>query len=159
MAEYSWLDSKDMATSRATYEVFDWIKFGLQQRLPSGVHLDGALMQDFLEDELVLKINGYVLGKRQPKVKTVSQPTTMEIYVPRTTWQFFKETHKLSWWLRWFVERYPVKYTRFEDSRTLEVTVDVTTIYPYQDVVPHDRLGQPVHLYSFNPEMKWSPFD
>lgn len=60
--------------------------------------------------------------------------------LPSSTWQMFKLVHAAAWWMRWFVERWPVK----KDLKTHTVAVQVGRYvnYPEAHVAVRD-LGHP----------------
>lgn len=65
--------------------------------------------------------------------------------VPNSTWQMFKSRHYNSWWLRWFVNRHPVRYDTHVDHTPVEVTSYMT--YPEaQYNLVNSRLGRPIQL-------------
>lgn len=75
--------------------------------------------------------------------------TEMTVYdsydVPKSTWQMFKFRHYNSWWLRWFVNRRPVRY----DTHIISIPVEVTRYTTFPDAeydITNPRLGSAVQL-------------
>lgn len=60
---------------------------------------------------------------------------------PASPWQFFKQRHAKAWWLRWLVERRPVRTERHTIRAEVEVTAHRT--YPESRIQIPD-LGRPV---------------
>lgn len=60
---------------------------------------------------------------------------------PSSPWQFFKQNHAESWWLRWLVVRRPVKTERHTIKSVVEVEAHRT--YPSSRIQTPD-LGKPV---------------
>lgn len=60
---------------------------------------------------------------------------------PTSPWQFFKQRHADSWWLRWLVVRRPVNTERH--TITAKVEVEAHRTYP-ESTIAIPALGRPV---------------
>ena len=71
-----------------------------------------------------VEMNSYVLADH---LADDSYSRTEVFKAPTSPWQFFKQRHAESWWLRWLVQRRPVVTDRHE----VTVTVDVARYLGY----------------------------
>ena len=106
----------------------------------------GRFMQDELEYEALLetefdrvlhRIETFVLQEHLADDVYSQDYATV---VPSSTWQMFKSLHYLSWWLGWFVRRWPVKH--ITTKHTVAVQVGRYVNYPESHIaIP--KLGHP----------------
>lgn len=141
----------------AEYPTFGWLKVGVRQEIsrevlesmPSGV-VDPTVQFDdttrFALDRMVLDLRAKVLKYDLPGHE-VTRQHTVSFDVPNSPWQHWKRKHEGTWWLRWFVQRRPVRTERLSKTVQFGATwVDMAT-YPWQTVAPTARnLGRPVRF-------------
>ena len=73
-------------------------------------------------------------------------------YFPSSPWQFFKQRHQDSWWLDWFVRRWPVQ----TDTKIANLAVTVGRYVGYPDLqVREDALGKSVIYEPVRLEKWW----
>jgi hypothetical protein len=149
-------DSSQRARAAAGL-AFSWLKVSAHRAIdrdvldamPPGV-VDLSISTD---DSLRLALNSTVLSVKAKVLKydlpghEVKDQHTVSFDVPDSPWQHWKRKHGQAWWLRWFVQRWPVRTEQL--SRTVHFTAiweDMAT-YPWQTVAPTAReLGQAVRL-------------
>jgi hypothetical protein len=121
---------------------FNWQKFASRYQIPPGVELDFALEHGRLGDMFV-ELRAYVLGNKLQS--SVFKHTEIAEYdFPRSPWQFFKLRHLNAWWLRWFVQKWPVLTNVHTQDLDIELNFDVTEIHPERNyAIPRD-FGRPV---------------
>lgn len=122
-------------------KVLEWKKAAYQQTITSELTEDIYLL-DQVRDLCVFKLQTHVLGEDLPS-HVVNK--TKYIEFPAGPWQHFKQNHALSWWMRRFVNKWPVKHNK----HTMDVTVtwDQMIIYPWQEYASYDRrLKDPVRI-------------
>lgn len=78
-----------------------------------------SVRPDVLADRLLMQLESYVLAE---KLVGDTKTVTGAIDFPSSPWQFYKQRHAESWWLRWLVNRRPVRTTahRYERYVTFE---------------------------------------
>lgn len=98
---------------------------------------------DDITDNLVVQLESYVLAE---KLVGDTKEVSGAIPFPTSPWQFFKHRHAGSWWLRWLVERRPVRTEnhRWETS----VTFERYNHYP-ESTLRVPELGRPVMFEQF----------
>lgn len=146
---------------------FDWQKLGFVKQftrefledfqLPPGVGnvslQTGQSAIDFMADTMFMQLKAYVLT-HQLAEHSVSRTRTVEW--PASPWQHWKHRHAGAWWLRWFVERRPVRMQQ-EVVDFQEAWTELAS-YPWQTLVPPlPQLGRPVRVVLS--DTRWTPED
>lgn len=145
------------ATRIMEEEILHWLKFACLTRFGSEIFSEVRIHRDFMTDMFVMQARADLLSKKLPNrsYKATGQFSTD---VPSSTWQMFKRTHCYSWWLKKFVQRYPVQVRA--EYRYGTVTMDLTdvVVYPWQTMVPKDKnLGLPVRVITPGQQLwRWS---
>jgi len=85
-----------------------------------------------------VSLEAYVLSD---KLADDTYTDTKRYSTPKTWWDMFKMTYQLTWWLGWFVEKFPVKYDYHDFS--VGVQVERYAQYPEADIAL-PSLGRPV---------------
>lgn len=88
---------------------------------------------------LVAKIESFVLTER---LLSDTQQVSWTVETPTSTWQFFKQQHKDSWWLGWFVRRCAVKSEVKKYSK--EFSFERYAMFPHASIPTDPYLGSPV---------------
>ena len=131
-------------------EIFQWLQFEDRQAVPmdmlSGVIYDQTIQNDdsgfrFLRDEAIYRVNARVLAKELP---SFTETKTEVLNTPKNPWQFFKDMYADTWFMRWIVKKWPVKYVK--QKITLTATWDQWAVYPWLDKVPVSPRWQPVRI-------------
>jgi len=129
-----------------TTEEFNWLKTNSRQYVPSTVltgvaYSDIKVMEDHLQDAMMYEINAHVLGKKLPEFSVTE---TKIFNTPKNPWQHFKDMYADKWFMRWIVQRWPVKFIR----QKLELTAswEQWAVYPWIDQVPVTPNWQPVRI-------------
>jgi hypothetical protein len=118
--------------------VLEWMKFVSTAQLSPGIlfrsrpQLHGPIAEDITKT-LFFEIEAQVLGKRLPD-KTVESDEILFFEYPASPFQHWKLKHKDSWWLRWFIRRYPIIIAEKAKGCRLEVRWSMAEIYPEQGI-------------------------
>lgn len=93
------------------------------EQLPADFELvrDG----DIFMREAMLKMRMSIFGKRLPDEEFTQ---TERLYVPATTWQYWKWEHRASRWWGWVARRWPVRKKSW--SITLKVDISRALVFP-----------------------------
>ena len=92
---------------------------------------------NLVADELMYRLTAYVLSEKL----ALETYTATKVYSrPASTWQMFKQAHENSWWLRWLIQRRPIKMLR--EPHVVTVDLERNFTYPESNLVP--QLGRPV---------------
>lgn len=92
----------------------------------------------------------FELGRKRVELETfvLTEHLAEEEYVesggysfPETWWDMFKSTYQLTWWLGWFVDKFPAKYAVHKIA--VGVKVDRYASYP-EASIPIPDLGRPL---------------
>jgi len=129
-------------------EIFEWLQFQearyVQNEMLPGVTYEQSIVKDswsFLRDQSLYKLNARVLGKKLP---SFTETRTEVLNTPKNPWQFFKDMYADTWFMRWIVKKWPVKYVK--QKITLTATWDQWAVYPWLDKVPVSPRWQPVRV-------------
>lgn len=131
----------------------DWQKFGARHSIPRGVETRYSQVVDEARDALIIELNAYVLGKRLP-TKEITKQETVIMDFPASPWQFFKDKHSNAWWLRWFVNRWPVLFNEFKEDVEMTAVWEQMEIYPENTI--NAQLGKPIRIIQ-SPQLQWTP--
>lgn len=99
---------------------------------------DRQSAMDFELDRQRVSLEAYVLSD---KLADDTYTQTKRYSTPKTWWDMFKLTYQLTWWLGWFVDKFPVKYEYHDFS--VGVQVERFAQYPEADIAL-PSLGRPV---------------
>lgn len=144
--------------------VFDWQKLGVVQAVSrdflddmamppgvAGVSAAASDSYDFVFDRLFVRLKAYVLT-HQLAEHSVSRQRTVSW--PASPWQHWKHRHAGSWWLRWLVERRPVRL-QYETVDFQEAWTELAA-YPWQTYLPpFPELGRPNRVVLT--DVRWTP--
>lgn len=103
------------------------------------VQLNGPL--EYMKDQMIVEINAHVLGKKLPSF-TVTD--TQFFNAPKNPWQHFKDMYADKWFMRWIVERWPIKFIK--QKVELTATWDQWAAYPWAAQVPYSDNWRPVRI-------------
>lgn len=128
----------------------EWLKYAAHEDVSQEVLLNTSVSQveDWIYGRFVYRLKADILSERLPD-RHYRVSAYVEVPVPATTWQKFKETHEWSWWLGWLVARRPVRTIR--RGRPVQVHVDIEDylLYPWQTrVLP--EMGRVVRFPSIH---------
>lgn len=99
--------------------------------------------------DLMLRLESYVLAE---KLVGDTKEVSGAIEFPSSPWQFFKQRHAGSWWLRWLVVRRPVRLTPHRWGTA--VTFERYAHYP-EATLRTPELGRPVVFETYS--QPWRP--
>lgn len=133
------------------YTTLDWEQLRAAHRIPCGVIANYKEIKDEARDDLILELNAFVLGKRFQS-KDICQTETVHMDFPASPWQFFKDKHSDTWWLRWFVNKFPVLVNEFKEDVVFKAVWDIKQIYPENTL--NARLGAPIIIEAV-PRVNW----
>lgn len=134
MSDLSPIDTASMETV-----ALDRMRIGLNNYVSRNAVIDFREDVDtYLGEYFRAELRSEVLARR---LDTRVYSESAHFDEPASTWQMFKRTHASSWWLRWLVERRPVRTVR----HTQQVIVRATdrAIYPDARIQLSDQLGRP----------------
>lgn len=111
-----------------------------------------------LVKEMVIELEAKVLSHQTVSdTKRVNHEVAFDHqhHFPASPWQFFKQRHADSWWLRWLVTRRPVQTTRHTVRThkiiTTEVRFERYDTYPQATVrLPEAEFGRPYVLERYS---------
>jgi hypothetical protein len=104
---------------------------------------------DDLLDQLRVRLESYVMAE---KLVGDTKDVSGSIPFPTSPWQFFKQRHSGSWWLRWLVTRRPVRVERHRWEAS--VTFERYANYP-ESTLRVPELGRPVIFEQFTQPWPW----
>jgi hypothetical protein len=111
------------------------------------INYEEVLRTDF--DDRLHILEGYVLSEH---LADDYYEDTFYYDVPKSTWQMFKFIHAASWWLGWFVSRWPVK----NNTKSLKTAVQVGRYVNYPEAhIPIKDLGHPYLFETMRPLEPW----
>ncbi len=126
------------------------VELGLSHRVGGTVRESVRLdvQTDMVTNDLVYRLGAHVLAERLPPVE-VTRETTVEFQSPASPFQHWKQKHAQSWWLRWFVGRWPVRQDTTVKTATL--TVDLTKYRSYPEAnYALPELGAPILIHTLS---------
>jgi hypothetical protein len=141
------------------------ITFGAAQSIaPPLAQALASVDVDHFTNALTARLEAHVLGKRLPSL-THSASRQLGWEFPASTWQHFKQRHAHSWWLRWLVDRRPVRTSTHTRTVTLTTTWEqhvgfpwASHVFPGKEVLVHDVTGLgPAVRYVSPPVDVWTP--
>ncbi len=102
-------------------------------------------------DAMVWALRGVVLGERlaEKEVTVVTEGIAVFVF-PTSPWQFFKQRHATSWWMRWLVRRRPVRldHSRQKVQRAKRVVLEQFATFPMSPLrTPEKYRGSEVVRY------------
>lgn len=97
-----------------------------------------SVEEDMIRDELQHRLEAYLLTDH---VANDEFTASTQAQWPDSTWQMFKSRHAESWWLRWLVDRYPVRM--HIERQQVVVRVERYLGYPEANLALPE-LGRPV---------------
>jgi hypothetical protein len=122
-----------------------WMKLASRQVVDAeGIHYGTPqFINDFMT-HTVMRLTAKVLTERLPD-RHYAMATTVTFEHPATTWQMFKSRHADSWWLRWLVDRRPVRMATQSRQATAILDISDYLAYPHQTrVIP--EMGSAVRV-------------
>ena len=124
-------------------ETYDILEIGTTIRQSLTEEVDSATARV----AVIRKFRANILAKHLEDETFVVQ---YRYKTPASWWQMFKETYMLTWWLGWFVSRYPVKWqehTAFEN-----LLVERYAAFPEANVFPKN-MGKPTRMTKIHQEI------
>lgn len=94
---------------------------------------------------LVHALTAEVLAEKLPPER-IDKSQTFGMDFPASPFQHWKQKHRDSWWLRWFVQRRPVKTDRYEKTAFLTVDLERYRAFPQCNYVFPKDLGPYVNV-------------
>lgn len=155
MTEPWWAKSEPDPVEQFRYRTLDWLKYGLAGRIPENlvVSADFRAGEDFFRDEIVWRLSTKLLHERLPDRYYTASDTVWWDF-PRSPFQHWKRNHAESWWLGWFVRRWPIKTDRIYRTATMEVDINDYLTYPYQTIAD-PRMGDAVRIPEIRQQVTW----
>lgn len=101
------------------------------------VSIDQDTANAIMQDEINVRIEKMMVTDL---VAADHEVVTFRAEWPETTWQTFKFTHRDSWWMRWFVKRYPIRMKDIREDKV--VLINRYLAYP-EAVIKSTQLGKP----------------
>jgi hypothetical protein len=99
---------------------------------------------EYTTKNLLLQIHAYILADRLPP-ESVTERARVSFAHPLSPFQHWKHKHQYSWWLRWFVRRWPVTLAHEIRVVELEVILERYRTYPAANFdAPPEHFGYPV---------------
>lgn len=160
---------EDFTQSSVQKVILEQLRYGARERVGISV-LEAMELNTFLDhatQSLVIQLATAVqaesiCSERVEHTERVDFEAWVKQPVPASTWQYFKNQHATTWWLRWLVRRRPVRTVSLKhlgktsQPVTLAVTWEGYATFPNSNyVTPDARLGYPVYILRTNyPEMR-----
>lgn len=131
------------------------LRVGLEQHV--GAHALESMrlevVEDLLRNSFIYRLKTDILAEKLPPEK-VERSKTFTLDFPASSWQHFKQEHSESWWLRWLVQRRPIRYQALEQTATLTVDLERYRTFPQCNYVFPKNLGPYVQVAI--PRETWS---
>lgn len=133
------------------YEEFNWLRLNKRSivsrellALP-GVSYDMTIQEggpvEWMNDQMIMDLNARILGKELPSfIVTEHKPFN----IPKNPWQYFKDMYADKWFMRWLVQKWPVKFVSTKITLTAEWKQ--WAAYPWIQGVPISPKWQPVRV-------------
>ena len=131
--------------------VLERVKLGLEHRVGATVleSMRPEVIIDQLSGEMVYRLRAHVLAEKLPPVE-VSDQKSVTFESPASPFQHWKQKHARTWWLAWFVGRWPVRQEA--TTKTVRMTVNLTKYrsYPEANYAIPDGFGAPVLIHTLS---------
>lgn len=102
--------------------------------------VDVRAYQGEILEGLIIELRAYILGEKlAEKEVEINEERSVFFEFPRSPWQHFKKNHRWSWWLGWFVRRWPVQH----ETEIKKVTVRKTVATQQFALFPSSPLRTP----------------
>lgn len=108
-------------------------RIGITGRIPEGEMLQALNVQEYIDGitrDLMVKVQRKVYQKRLTP-KFTSGTGQIEIEMPLTWWDHFKQTYQDRWWLSWFARRYPAATKVHRFAHRVDVSLEQYWKFPY----------------------------
>jgi hypothetical protein len=137
--------------------VLDKVRLGcripMDAQIWTDMSVDVVQAMDFMADQIIFQFESTVFKEKLPpqtisKTVEFTKPVTIEVMVPRSPWQFWKENHRAGKWIGWLVRLFPEpEYETLSHTKVVrhseEVSVDLhhSVIYPEAKGIACPQLG------------------
>jgi hypothetical protein len=135
----------------SSFERFDLKKLAFSHFLPPGLlNVEYESVEDKIFDGMKYYLRAIMMGKKLPPHE-VSQSRDFVVDVFSSPWDHFKDNHKNSWWLGWWVRKHPSQTIPVKRRVTLTVVWEQFIGFPWQNICSHldpysDRWGPAVRF-------------
>jgi hypothetical protein len=139
----------DSPIAMPSYETLtlERLRFGLQEHV--GAEMLHSMQIEAVEEKvwggMIYRLKASVLAEKLPSEK-FERSETFTLDFPASSWQHFKQEHSESWWLRWLVQRRPVRLQGLEQTATLTVDLERYRTFPLCNYVFPKELGPFVNV-------------
>jgi hypothetical protein len=126
--------------------LLEQLKFGVQRRIGYGAaqSLNLEMIKEVITDQMIFSLTAEMLAERIGGEQIRKHERVQHVFTPIDgPFQRWKDRHKTSWWLRWFVRWRPVcrLYEELITNVTLQVDVKDYATFPEHTVAYPPQLG------------------
>jgi hypothetical protein len=140
------------STSLLAALVLEKLRFDAGTSVPRSLldSMEVSAAADFLAHEILIRVKAEFLGERVGMHETIGVMDG-DYHVPASWVQFWKHQHRRSWYARWLVNRWPVKWTRIECRPKVRVQFDAYRVFPNTTIDYPRSLGNYIRVVISKP--------